>query len=154
MAETKHPQHPQPVAGVLVEKAGKFLLVSSGKKWAHPVTAIEFGEEPLDAVNRLLADYGLKAAVAKLIGVHNIIRQDIDRYEWEFAKEHLVALEYLCKAKSMATEKDHLAAHAKWVSAAEAAKMPLQHYTEELLLLYKPKSKRMIKPWQQRIKKR
>ena len=155
MPNTEHPLHPQPVVGALVAKGGKFLLISSGKKWEHPISAIEFGEEPLDALKRLLVDYGLKAVPSKLLGVHNLIRQDIDRYEWEFAKEHLIVLEYLCAAKAQAAMKDHLAEKVRWVTAAEAKKLPLQHYTEELLLMFRPKAKPTGKEtWTKRIKVR
>lgn len=147
-------EHPQPVVGALVARNGKILLITSGKKWAHPITAIEFGEEPLDAVRRLLGEFAIRATPAGLIGVHNIIRQDIERYEWEFAKEHLVCLEYLCTAKSEKVLKDHLAERVKWATVAEARRLPLQHYTEELLLMYRPKAKRPARPWTARIRKK
>ncbi|GEM_PF-3211089 len=140
MTNSKHSDHPQPVVGAMVVHKGKMLLITSGKKWGHPITAIEFGEEPLDSVKRLLGEYGLKAVPKKLIGAHSIMRQTMDRYEMEFAKEHLVCLEYFCKASSDRVNKDGIAKEVKWSKYHEIRRLPLQHYTEELLLMQKVKA--------------
>lgn len=72
------------VAGAIIEKDGRILLVKEGfkgpdsGKWNQPAGWIEVGEDPLEAVKKeVKEEAGLDFEPTGLIGVYSLHRQDL-----------------------------------------------------------------------------
>lgn len=67
------------VAGAIIEKSGKFLLIKETKpsakgKWSHPAGWIEVGENVLDSVKReVLEETGYDFMPVNLLGIYALI---------------------------------------------------------------------------------
>jgi len=71
------------VAGAILEKNGKILLVKEAKsgsdsgKWNHPAGWIELGEHPLEAVSReVKEETGYEFSPTHILGIYSLARED------------------------------------------------------------------------------
>lgn len=73
------------VAGAILEKNGKILLVREAKKdhpdygkWNHPAGWIDIGEDPLESAKReVLEETGLTFEPKNILGIYSLVREDI-----------------------------------------------------------------------------
>ncbi|MGM0628856.1 MAG: NUDIX domain-containing protein [Patescibacteria group bacterium] len=79
------------VAGAIIEREGKFLLVkeahsgSDKGKWNHPAGWIDVGESPLRAVEReVLEETGFSFQPRGVLGIYSLVRNDIKDEEGVF----------------------------------------------------------------------
>ena len=71
------------VAGAIIEKEGKILLVKETKKiakdlWSHPAGWIEVGEDPLDAVKKeVKEETGYDFSPIHIIGIYSLYNKNL-----------------------------------------------------------------------------
>jgi len=73
------------VAGAIIEKDGKFLLVKESQKkhfdagkWNHPAGWIEVGENPIEAVKKEVEEEtGYTFTPTHVLGIYSLVREDV-----------------------------------------------------------------------------
>lgn len=72
------------VAGAIIERSGKILLVKEAKKeadigkWNHPAGWIEVGENPIEGVKReVKEEAGLDFTPTHILGIYSLARKDL-----------------------------------------------------------------------------
>jgi ADP-ribose pyrophosphatase YjhB (NUDIX family) len=71
------------VAGAVIEKEGKILLVKETKEiakdlWSHPAGWIEVGEDPLDAVKKeVKEETGYDFSPTYIIGIYSLYKKNL-----------------------------------------------------------------------------
>ena len=71
------------VAGAVIEKEGKILLVKETKEiakdlWSHPAGWIEVGEDPLDAVKKeVKEETGYDFSPIHIIGIYSLYKKNL-----------------------------------------------------------------------------
>lgn len=130
-----YPQKPQAAVGAVVFHKARVLLVRRGKPpaeglWAIPGGSIELGETLQQAAEReILEETGVTIRAGAPILTFDVIeRDDRDRVRFHYLIVDLAA-EYVAGVPRAGDD----ARQARWVSAEEVEKLPLNKTTRNLL---------------------
>ena len=128
------PRHPVPTVGAAIfDPAGRVLMIRTHKwsgKWGIPGGKVKRGETCEAALLRELRE----ETALEVDEVRLVLVQDCIRSEEFFRDEHFVLLNYACRTRTPgAVVLNEEAQEFRWVSLAEAFRLPLNRPTRRLL---------------------
>jgi 8-oxo-dGTP diphosphatase len=136
MRNRLYPNHPIVGVGVLIEKAGKYLLIKRAAEpdkelWSIPGGLVEIGERVVDAAAReVLEETNLTVNIGERIGVIDKIIKD----EEGKAKYHFVIIDFMATLINGKLQARDDALEAKWVDPNEFQRYDLSPTLKTLLI--------------------
>lgn len=116
------------VAGAIIEKDGKILLVRETKeiakgKWNHPSGWIEVGEDPIETVKReIKEETGFNFTPTHILGVYSLFKKDLK--EKFNITPHAIKIIFVGNISNERTNELHDdVSENKWFSSEEIDKM-------------------------------
>jgi phosphoglycolate phosphatase-like HAD superfamily hydrolase/ADP-ribose pyrophosphatase YjhB (NUDIX family) len=133
-AEADPMAHPICTVGALIFDAENRVLMIRTQKWSNlwgiPGGKIKFGEASMEALRREIKE----ETNLEIDGLKFVIVQDCIHSKEFYREAHFVLLNYTCRAKGKIVVKlNEEAQEFRWVTTAEALKMPLNQPTRTLI---------------------